>query len=96
METDFNWSPAISERARGTWFRHLTLQIFNQLWDTNTKGYEKGKGKGSTANWPLSGRNEFGYSNEGGKQAASEGIVNNKGIPKGESSQIERGEERER
>ena len=67
MGTDFNWSPAISERARGTWFRHLTLQIFNQLWGTNTKGYEKGKGKGSTANWPLSGRNEFGYGNEGGK-----------------------------
>ena len=38
----------------------------------------------------LSGRSEFGYSNEG------KAAVNNKGIPKGESSQMERGDERER
>ena len=37
----------------------------------------------------LSGRSEFGYSNEG------KAAVNNKGIPKGESSQMERGDERE-
>ena len=36
----------------------------------------------------LSGRSEFGYSNEG------KAAVNNKGIPKGESSQMERGDER--
>ena len=38
----------------------------------------------------LSGRSEFGYSNEG------KAAVNNKGIPKGESSQMERADERER
>ena len=38
----------------------------------------------------LSGRSEFGYSNEG------KAAVNNKGIPKGESSQLERGDERGR